>query len=413
MAVALKQVNEQAIPPHVANPDVEAGLDAVIVKAMQKKTADRYVSADDLRKDLRAVAAGRPVDAGYPGAGYAAAGAGAAAGMTSRMDETAVMPAVGGQQSGGYNAHPENRNAPKRRTVWPWILLAVLLVVAGLGLAWSQGLIGGVKSIPVPDVTSMTRPNAQIALQDVGFTVGSVKEAFSDTAKAGTVVSQSPVPFAAAPKGSAVKLVLSKGPEMIQVPNVIGKPEAEAFKTLEAAGFSPRALPSEFNKDVPANTVYKQTPGGDEKAIKGAIVSYVVSRGTELAVVPDVSGKKQSTAKSTLEKAGFKVAVKDDNSDSVGVGKVISQNPQGAVSVAKGSTVTITISKGPATATVQDVIGMAEEPARVQLESLGFKVTIIYEMHTSSGLVIDQAPKGPTQAALGSTVTLKVDSPLP
>jgi len=413
VAVALKQVNEQAIPPHVANPDVEAGLDAVIVKAMQKKTADRYVSADDLRRDLRAVAAGRPVDAGYPGAGYAAAGAGAAAGMTSRMDETAVMPAVGGQQGGGYNKHPENRNAPKRRPVWPWILLAVLLVVAGLGVAWSQGLIGGVKSIPVPDVTSKTRANAQIALQDVGFTVGSVTEAFSDTAKVGTVVSQSPVPNALAPKGSAVKLVLSKGPEMIAVPDVIGKPDAEAFKALETAGFTPQALPSKFNKDVPDGTVFEQTPGGGEKAVKGSVVSYVVSRGTELAVVPDVSGKKQSTAKSTLEKAGFKVAVKEDNSDSVGVGKVISQNPQGDVSVAKGSTVTITISKGPATATVPDVIGQPEEAARVALEAAGFVAKPIYEMHTSTGLVIDQAPKGPTQAAPGSTVTIKVDSPMP
>ena len=92
VAVALKQVNEQAIPPHVANPDVDPALDAVIVKAMRKKTADRYVSADDLRKDLRAVAQGRPVDA----AGYAGMVAGGtSADMTSRVDENTVVPRVG------------------------------------------------------------------------------------------------------------------------------------------------------------------------------------------------------------------------------------------------------------------------------------------------------------------------------
>jgi len=297
VAVALKQVNEQAIPPRVANPDVDPDLDAVIVKAMQKKTTDRYVSADDLRKDLRAVAQGRPVDAA---AGYAGMGAGgASADMTSRVDEnialprvdkTAVMPRVSGSDGGGSGKRPAPRAVPDHRPVWPWTVLAVLLVVAGLGVAWSAGVLGG-QSTPVPDVRSMTRANAQIALQDAGFTVGSVKEDFSDSVKTGAVVSQSTKPNATAKNGSAVDLVLSKGPEMIPVPNVVGMLEADAFKAAETAGFTPQALPSEFNSDVPANIVYEQTPAGDEKAVKGSIVSYVVSRGTEPVVVPDVSGK--------------------------------------------------------------------------------------------------------------------------
>jgi len=281
VAVALKQVNEQAIPPHVANPDVDPDLDAVIVKAMQKKTTDRYVSADDLRKALRAVAQGRPVDA---------------AGHAGMVDKTAVMPRVSGSEGGGSGKRPEPRAVPHRRPVWPWIVLAVLLVIAGLGVARSAGVLGG-QSTPVPDVRSMTRANAQIALQDAGFTVGSVKEDFSDSVKTGAVVSQSTAPNATATKGSAVDLVLSKGPEMIPVPNVIGMLEADAFKAAETAGFSPQALPPEFNSDVPANTVYEQTPAGDEKAVKGSIVSYVVSRGTEPVVVPDVSGKDEKSGK--------------------------------------------------------------------------------------------------------------------
>lgn len=298
VAVALKQVNEQALPPHVANPDVDPDLDAVIVKAMQKKTADRYVSADDLRRDLCAVAQGRPVDVA---AGYAGMVAGGApAGMTSRVnentalprvDKTAVMPRVSGSEGGGSGKRQVPRAVPHRRPLWPWIVLAVLLVVAGLGVAWSAGVLGS-QSTPVPDVRSMTRANAQIALQDAGFTVGSVKEDFSDSVKTGTVVSQSTEPNATAKKGSAVDLVLSKGPEMIPTPKVIGMLEADAFKALETAGFSPQALPSQFNSDVPANIVYEQTPAGDEKAVKGSIISYVVSRGTE-PFVPGVSDKKK------------------------------------------------------------------------------------------------------------------------
>ena len=64
VAVALMQVNEQAIEPRMVTPDIDPSLEDVIVKAMQKKTADRYVSADDMRRDLRAVAQGRPVSGG-------------------------------------------------------------------------------------------------------------------------------------------------------------------------------------------------------------------------------------------------------------------------------------------------------------------------------------------------------------
>ena len=414
VAVALKQVNEQAIPPHVVNPEVDPSLDAVIVKAMQKKTADRYVSADDLKRDLRAVAAGRPIDAAtqYPGAPAGAA----AGGMAARMDETAVMPRVGGSDNDKYGNHQQQTHtSPRRRPVWPWILLAMLLLAAGLGVAWNAHLIGPAKSTPIPDVSAMTRVQAQTAIQDAGFVLGTVKEAFSDTIKSGIVISQLPDPNVPALKGAAVNLVLSKGPDLIRVPKVNGMLEADAYSTLRKAGFSPQALPSEFNKDVPANTVYNETPDGGKKAVKGSVVTYIVSRGAELVVVPDVTGKKQSTASSTLSDAGFNVATQSDNSDKVHVGLVISQNPPGAVSVTKGSTVTITISKGPAaptTAAVPFVINKDEKAARDALLAAGFQVTVIYEVHTSTGLVFDQSPTASSPPVkLGSTVTIKVDSP--
>ncbi len=108
---------------------------------------------------------------------------------------------------------------------------------------------------------------------------------------------------------------------MAEVPTVTGMTESEAFKALEAAGFSPQALPSEFNKEVASGNVFKQTPAGGTEAPKGSVVSYVVSRGTELVQVPDVTGKSQSSATSTLQKAGFKVSVKESTSDKVEQGR--------------------------------------------------------------------------------------------
>jgi eukaryotic-like serine/threonine-protein kinase len=82
VAVALKQVNEEPVPPRQINPDIPPALEAVIMRALQKDPATRYSSAEEMRTDLKRVLAGGSVDAP---AAVAAGG----------MDETSVMPAVG------------------------------------------------------------------------------------------------------------------------------------------------------------------------------------------------------------------------------------------------------------------------------------------------------------------------------
>ena len=314
VAVALMQVNEPAVGPRVANPGVDSNLDGVTFKAMQKKTAERYVSADELRKDLRAVAAGRPVDTGHTGAGYAVAAAGAAgaagvaAGALPRVGETAVMrgadaatallcvdkttampPATPSTSAVTTVRSTKARAVRKRKPIAQWAVLAVLavlvglLAIAGVGAANKQKSpalspkAAEVTTAAIPAVGSKTRAEAKVALEAAGFALGAVTEAFDGAVAAGSVVSQSPVPNTTAKRGSAVDLVVSKGPEMISVPDVVGMPEAEAAQALKVAGFRTQALPLEFGEDVPENTVMEQTPVGDHTAAKGSVVSYVVS----------------------------------------------------------------------------------------------------------------------------------------
>ena len=361
VAVALMQVNEQALAPRTLNPDIAADLEAVIVKAMQKNPADRYVSADDMRRDLRAVVQSRPIegaiaaagvgaDAGAAGAGAGvAAGAGAAASAAAmpgvaataahaqtsvlpRADKTAVMqpvaktavmrpaaaalaaaaptaalltaPIASGLEAPARSARPQRggaqpsatRATTRRRSAWLWMLVAALLAVAALGLASSAGLIGGARSASVPNVSAKTRAGALSAIKDAGFTAGRVVEGFSERVKAGSVASQSPAPSSTAEAGSAVSLVISKGPEKTAIPDVVGMIEAEAFKVLRDAGFNPQALPSEFNSEIAANTVIRQT-AANVKAVKGSIVDYVLSRGAQ-PFAPGWGGKGNRSGKS-------------------------------------------------------------------------------------------------------------------
>jgi serine/threonine-protein kinase len=411
VAVALKQVNEQPLPPSVRNNSIDPGLEAIIVKAMQKRVPDRYSSPDEMRKDLLRVVQGEPVHAAPAAAGAMVAG-GAAAAAAARMDKTSVLPSVGMAASDDYGQQAARRSTPPKRPVWPWLVAIAVLVLAGLGVAWGMGAFGP-QSALIPNVVGKSRAEAQMILTEAGFMVGAVTEDYSDSVPAGAIASQQPAGDSSAKKGTSVALTLSRGPNMASVPTVTGMTESEAFKALEGAGFNPQALPSEYNKDVASGNVIKQTPEGGTEAAKGSTVSYVVSRGTELVQVPDVTGKSQSSATSTLEKAGFKVSTKEATSDKTDKGLVMSQNPPSGVSVAKGSTVSITVASGPATAKVPAVVGKPEADATSELKAAGFKVTVVTEAGSGTGNVTKQDPVGSTKADIGATVTITIDGPTP
>ena len=148
----------------------------------------------------------------------------------------------------------------------------------------------------------------------------------------------------------------------------------------------------------------KQHP--DFKA--GDTVTYHLSQGVEKVDVPSVVGQSQSDATSALETAGFTVNVTTSSSSVVTKGYVISQTPSSG-QADKGSSVTITVSSGPETKTVPNVIGESVGSAESTLINAGFKYYVEYVSSDSvaSGVVISYSP---TSGAAGSTVTIKVSS---
>jgi eukaryotic-like serine/threonine-protein kinase len=416
VAVALKQVNDTPAPPHVVNPSVSADLEAIILKAMAKRPADRYATAAEMRSDLLAVAEGRKpgiaaAAGGVAAAAAAAAGAGAGAAAARYADQTAVIPQVAtpSQQATAQTAPRRSAQTKKRRPpVWPWILLAVVLL-AGLGYgAYALGLFR--VTVSVPDLTNQTVPQATTQLEALGLTIGTVKAEFSDQVDAGKIISQDPGDGVRLEKGGAVNLVVSKGVEMVPVPSVVNQPEGKAFQILRDAELQPVPGPQEYSAKVPEGNVIKQDPRAGESVPKGSQVTYIVSRGVKMIQVPDVVGKTSSQARAILTKAQLKYSVAEEFSDTVAKGVVISQNPSGGM-VPIGSTVTITVSKGPDTVKVPKVIDMTEAQASTTLTSAGLQVkvtTVPMGSTTPPGTVVDQDPAPNTTVKRGSTVEIFV-----
>lgn len=413
VSVALKQVNEQPVPPRRLNPKIEPAFESIILKAMAKKPSDRFETAEEMRAALNAYLAGRPVPVTAGATAVIPPVGGGTQGVSAST--TSVMPAVGaGTQVAGWDddrvvGAPIRQPVPERRPRWPWIVAAALVVLAvALGTAWATGLFGG-GGVAVPDVVGMTREDAELEIVSAGFKVGEVTEEFDKDVAKGTVISQDPMPPAKADEGAEVNLVVSLGQETGTVPDVVGKSEAEAFRILKDAGFDPQPAPQEYSDEVQAGLVISQHPEAASEAEKGSTVNYTVSKGTEVIGIPNVVGKTEAEATAALTAAEFEVVVKSEFSDSVETGKVISQSPSAGVTANKGSAVTITVSKGSSTISVPDVVGMKESDAVAALQQQGFKVNVKYEPHANSLTVLEQDPQADTEVKRGSTINILVD----
>jgi serine/threonine-protein kinase len=130
----------------------------------------------------------------------------------------------------------------------------------------------GRQPIAVTDFTNKPASAAVDALSKAGLEVDATEQANSDTVPKGNVISQSPAGGTLF-KGDKVKLVVSKGPVLVKVPNVQGKQEAEAKSILEGAGFT--VTVERFMGGI-FGTVRSQEPGADTEQPKGSAIKLVV-----------------------------------------------------------------------------------------------------------------------------------------
>ena len=117
-----------------------------------------------------------------------------------------------------------------------------------------------------------------------------------------------------------------------------------------------------------------------------------------------------SSARGRLDKAGLQPSEREENSDTVEKGRVISVSPTEGTKVDKGSSVTLVVSSGKTQADVPDVTGKSFDEAQSTLQAAGFKVTRTDKETTTKDpdTVLSQSPKGGSQVDSGTTVALTV-----
>ncbi|MFP5352423.1 MAG: Stk1 family PASTA domain-containing Ser/Thr kinase [Actinomycetota bacterium] len=166
----------------------------------------------------------------------------------------------------------------------------------------------GPPKVKLPVLTGLTLEEAEAALQRKDLFRGKVTREYSLEAE-GTVLSQSPKDGKLV-IGSEVDLVVSKGPQPLEVPDVSGLSEAKAIAQLKDAGFSPVTVEA-YSDDVKEGLVISTSPGASEIAEEASEIEVYVSIGPQYKMVtmPDVRGQSVDAARAELEGLGLNVRV--------------------------------------------------------------------------------------------------------
>ena len=195
----------------------------------------------------------------------------------------------------------------------------------------------GPPPVAVPDVTNDTLEAATSALRVERFTVGSVKQIYSDTVPEGHVVRQDPAD-GKAPQGSAVDLWISKGRAPVAIPAVVGKTQQAAERALRAAGFIP-VVTLAYSNDIDRGDVISVDPPEAEMTPYGGPVTIVVSQGPETFPVPTLTGLSPAAAEAKANEYGLKVSFFEVPGTSHTI--VIGQSPTIGTTVHAGDTITL------------------------------------------------------------------------
>ncbi len=423
ITVALKQVNEQPLPPSQLNPKVDPSLEAIILKCMQKNPADRFQTADELYRTLRDYLAGRlssvntaTATAMLPAQGTNRIQPGRAVSNTAAMPRTAVASRTGNfrPQSATDQAAEEEaeRQRKHKRNVIVGVIVAIVLIAGAAAAAFAL-LNSGSKTYPVPNLANLTRAEAEAAIKKDGhFTVGSVKETYSDTVEEGYVVDQSPNANREVAEGSEISFTVSKGKEpaaTVTVPDLSGKTVDEAEKALNEQQLKGKAGGTENSDDVEAGKVCRQDVAAGSSAKAGDTITYYVSLGVGEVTIPNVTGDSVADATAAMEERGFKVTTTEEYSDSTAEGLVIRTSPSKGNNAKKGDTITLVVSKGKedTSISVPNVVGMTYYNAKSTLVNAGFSVSL--GSGSDSGTVTAQSISG--RAEKGTSIVLTCTTP--
>lgn len=357
VSVALKQIQEDPIPPIDVNLNVSPALNQIILKALQKSTALRYQNATEVISDI-SQALLRPNSLILRPASSVESGA------------TQVIPILGGNNEVPEAVPNLRTREPRRANV----------------ISTREAMK---EELPIED----SKSDEEISEEP------KKKDPKKSKKKKIIIIS---VIAAVVVIGAIVGILVYNNSKKqaeenkeIEVPNLVGRVYDEVVEEYSKQGIEIIKDKVEYSSEQPEGSVISQTPEKGTKT-KDKKIKVVVSKGQKMVEVPDVTGKDIKVATYELEDTlGFKIEREDVVSEKVASGIIISQDAKKGETLPYGSTIKLQVSKGDGkeTVVVPNVLGKTESDAKSALEALGLTVSVKYseDKTKSNGVVIAQS----------------------
>ncbi len=159
------------------------------------------------------------------------------------------------------------------------------------------------ETMAVPDLTGMSRSQAEEALQARALVAGDLESVKHPTVPAGSIVWQDPPAGVVVPEGTSIQLSVSQGPQQIPVPDVANYTGELARLLIESAGLTP--IIDSVQTPLPRGEVENTRPRAGASLRPGDVVRILVSIGPATVVVPNLAGMTLEQARDTLEALGL------------------------------------------------------------------------------------------------------------
>ncbi len=360
VSVAIMQMQSEAQPPRQINAAIPEGLEDITVKAMQKDTSKRYQSAAEMLYDIDEFKKNPSIHFEYK---YFVDES-----PTRYMDTISKVRGIEPVKSSGRAHTQEDQDEDEGKKPFPvipvlcavigaFLLIAVIFVFTVLG---DKFFNNDSEQIEVPQFVGMTLDEISSNPEYMQwFNFETAKEQYSDE-PVGTVIDQSLEEGITVKKGvKSITLTVSKGPNLVQIPNVVGQHRDAAQAALENAGFVVKYT-LDVSNEVAVDFVISLSPAEyPDKMNYGSEITMVVSSGeipADPVAMPDVTNVSKDQAIALLEGAGFTVAETDityvDDS-SVPANTVIWQSIAADTPTVPGTAVKLRVSTGFAQVKVQ------------------------------------------------------------
>lgn len=339
ITVALKHVQEDIIPPRDLDPNIPVGFEQIILKAVQKRQADRYKNIKELIEDLKLVKANRKLedietDNDFDG-------------------HTRIIPTIKAEDEEmnikNTKKKKKNKKGGKKEIILG-VLLAFLLVTSiYIGYGRAKDFFSN-EEIVVPNLVGKEEVEAKTEIEDLGLEFKVLNRIKDSEYEEGQIISQEQAADSKVKKGYPIGVIVSSGKDAVPVPRLANRSFEDAKRMLEEKGLMLGSVDYEDSEDIPVDVVIRQDPGEGSEVAPNARINLILSKGKEVAYVnmKNLVGLSLAQAEAEIKKMNLQIGeTKVEPNEDVAKGIVFWQSYESGTELESDTAVDLYVSSGP------------------------------------------------------------------